>query len=668
MTQDNKPFLGVSPARLSWENDDCPRSEAFEDIYFSRSGGLAETRYVFLEGNRLPEAWEKSEKPVFSIAETGFGTGLNFLVTWQKWRQARTENRRLHFISVEKFPLLREDLSRAHSGWAELEDLALQLRANHPPPLPGLHRLVFDEGNVCLDLYYGDVAEALQQLSQQDDLTVDAWYLDGFAPSRNEDMWIEPLYEYMGQSSAPATTVATFTAAGHVRRGLESAGFTMCKIPGFGSKREMLTGTYTGTTPPPPTERTPWHIARPSNRQEDRAIVIGAGLAGSHAAAALARRNWQVTVIDEGEIANGASGNLQGILYTRLSHRRSALNGWSLHSFSFATRCYRNMLEAGLLEEGTEGELCGALQLMSPPASDHPLWQTLASLPEFARMIDSEEAATLAGIPCGEALYFPTAGWVKPPAVCKALLNSGNIVVHTGLFTETLEYSDEEWRLLDNDGNAIASAPVLIIATGSTSARWPQSNWLPLQTIRGQVSHIRSESLSPLKRVICHDGYISPALEDEHCIGATFDIGDTAQEVRSGDHRKNLEGLMRALPQLSSQLSALNPESFTGRVGFRAASPDYLPIVGPVPDFERFCNDYAALRRNARKPLAHHGSFLPGLYLSTGHGSRGLTSCPLSAELLAAQICAERWPISDELVRALSPARFPIRDLSRNRL
>jgi tRNA 5-methylaminomethyl-2-thiouridine biosynthesis bifunctional protein len=190
-----------------------------------------------------------------------------------------------------------------------------------------------------------------------------------------------------------------------------------------------------------------------------------------------------------------------------------------------------------------------------------------------------------------------------------------------------------------------------------------------LQNIRGQVTHIPSTGkLTSLQTVLCHDGYLPPARQGEHCIGASFDIADGDPELRAEDHLQNMQKLSKALPGLEEDLPMDETADLRGRVGFRTASPDYLPMVGAVPDFDRFCSDFADLRRNARQLLNIRGSHLPGLYLSTGHGSRGLTSTPLSAEILAAQISGEPWPVSATLYRALVPARFIIRDLARNRL
>ena len=245
--------------------------------------------------------------------------------------------------------------------------------------------------------------------------------------------------------------------------------------------------------------------------------------------------------------------------------------------------------------------------------------------------------------------------------------------IHTGVRLAercgaiTLARSESGWIARDAAGHTW-QAPCVVIATGTQSKDAPGLAWLPTQTIRGQTTHLRStEEFSALKAVLCHEGYIAPPRSGAHCLGATFNLNDTETATRAADHRSNLDSLARAVPQWHTALAKQDPLTLEGRVGFRCASPDYLPMIGPVPNRPTFLNDFADLRRNAKYASATRGAYLPGLYLSTAHGSRGLTSTPLAAELLASQICGEPPPLSRELSRALAPARFIIRDLRRNR-
>ena len=420
--------------------------------------------------------------------------------------------------------------------------------------------------------------------------------------------------------------------------------------------------------------------------RQGSAIVVGAGLAGCTAAAALARRRWTVTVFDRDTVAAGASGNRQGVIYCRLSHRSSPLSDWSLHSYRHALTFYRDLLDRHVLQSGEDADLCGALHLGFDYPEDHPIHQTLDSLHGLARLASPQEAADISGLPrCDGGLFFPGAGWVHPAALCRTLLRHPGITLVENT-PVTLHPELGQWRACDRDGNSLAQAAVAIVATGTDCAKQPGLEWLSLKSIRGQVTHLPSSGdLKRLKTVICHDGYIAPSVDGEHCIGATYHVGPgnkagsagtiNPADLHPADHGDNLQKLRLAL----SGAHWIEPdtlETLGGWVGFRAASPDYLPLVGPVPDLPAFCEEHArpnslsnlGARDNARQRLPQGGSYLEGLYLSAGHGSRGLTSTPLAAELIASQICGESCPVGEDLARALAPARFPLRDLARGRV
>ena len=234
-------------AIIHWNDSGAPISEQFDDIYSSDINGLDETRYVFLRANALPNRWHNFAQDHFVIAETGFGTGLNFLAAWQCFNQFKAQHakkgpKRLYFTSFEKYPLTLDDLSLALTRWPELAQYAQQLLAHYPSAMSGCHRISLQQGEVILDLWFGDLHDSLPQLHCPSKGLVDCWFLDGFAPSKNPDMWSPDLFNAMAYLAKPNATVATFTAAGFVRRGLIDAGFAMSKVKGFGRKREMIAG------------------------------------------------------------------------------------------------------------------------------------------------------------------------------------------------------------------------------------------------------------------------------------------------------------------------------------------------------------------------------------------------------------------------------------------
>ncbi|MDU4232362.1 MAG: tRNA (5-methylaminomethyl-2-thiouridine)(34)-methyltransferase MnmD, partial [Klebsiella grimontii] len=349
----------IQPANLEFNAEGTPVSRDFDDVYFSNDNGLEETRYVFLGGNRLNERFPGHPRPFFVVAESGFGTGLNFLTLWQAFDVFHRENpqatlQRLHFISFEKFPLKADDLRLAHQRWPELASWAEQLQAQWPLPIAGCHRLLLDEGRVTLDLWFGDINELTNELDDSLNRQVDAWFLDGFAPAKNPDMWTAELFAAMARLARPGGTLATFTSAGFVRRGLQEAGFSMHKRKGFGRKREMLTGEMLQTLEIP--ARAPW-FARSGTEQRDAAI-IGGGIASALLALALLRRGWQVTLYcADSAPAEGASGNRQGALYPLLSQHDPALARFFPAAFTFARRLYDT------LPVMFDHEWCGVTQL-----------------------------------------------------------------------------------------------------------------------------------------------------------------------------------------------------------------------------------------------------------------------------------------------------------------
>ncbi|NLC09688.1 MAG: bifunctional tRNA (5-methylaminomethyl-2-thiouridine)(34)-methyltransferase MnmD/FAD-dependent 5-carboxymethylaminomethyl-2-thiouridine(34) oxidoreductase MnmC, partial [Gammaproteobacteria bacterium] len=322
-------------AHIDWNEQGQPLSAEFADVYFSKQSGLDESRYVFIQHNQLTERFQQLDNSTpLVVAETGFGTGLNFLTCWQLFLQQAPEQARLHFISVEKYPLHAADLQLALALWPELEPLSAQLLQQYLVIQPGYQHFIFQQGRVCLTLLIGEASEQLSQL----DAKVDAWFLDGFAPSKNPDMWSDALFSQLARLAKPQTTLATFTSAGFVRRGLQAAGFSMQRHPGFGHKREMLSGVFSGSHTA--SWAAPW-FARPTqpSNAEKHAVIIGAGISGCASAYSLAIRGWRVTLIERNpHIALEASGNPQGVLYLKLSAHQTNLTQLILAGFGFSRR------------------------------------------------------------------------------------------------------------------------------------------------------------------------------------------------------------------------------------------------------------------------------------------------------------------------------------------
>ena len=648
---------------IDW-HDGQPVSRRFGDVYFSRDSGLEETRHVFLEGNGLRERWTAlPPHGRFTIGETGFGTGLNFAAAWALWEEVAPREARLRYVSVERDPLALPDIARTLAMWPELGRYRDALLAQWSDVPPGWHRFVFAGGRVIVTLLVGDVRTALPRL----DGRVDAWFLDGFAPAKNPEMWEPEVLARVARLSAPGATFATYTVAGEVRRGLEAAGFEIAKTPGFGRKREMLRGVL--RAPPRAAWRAPW-FARPApDAGGRRAIVIGAGLAGTSTAASLAARGWSVTLLDRDEtIAAEASGNPQGALYARLSPHATALTELATTGLEYTARS----LPLSGLEGGTDFDSCGVLQLEYDDA-EHVRQSRLAAQgwpTDFLAPLDRSEASDRAGIavPSG-GLFFPRAGWVKPPALCRALAAHPLVEVTLGRAALVLRQTGRGWEVHAASG-PITAAPVVVIAASGVSTAFSETAHLPLRLIRGQLTLVpESPASRALRAVLCGEGYIAPAVDGTHSLGATHKFRDTSTGVTPVEHAENLAKLAVLAPALYAALGAnrLDPSHLAGRAALRCSSPDYLPIIGPVVDAARFAAIYARLAHDATLEIDAPSPWLDGLYVNTAHGSRGLVTAPLSGELLAAYLDGDPAPLPGPVVEAVHPSRFLLRNLIRRR-
>ncbi|WP_312595376.1 bifunctional tRNA (5-methylaminomethyl-2-thiouridine)(34)-methyltransferase MnmD/FAD-dependent 5-carboxymethylaminomethyl-2-thiouridine(34) oxidoreductase MnmC [Stutzerimonas nitrititolerans] len=649
---------GFQHAELEWDENGQPQSRQYGDVYFSRVSGIEETSHVFLAQNDLAPrfaALQPGERLV--IGETGFGTGLNFLCAWQLFERHAPAGARLHFVSVEKHPLTHDDLARALALWPQLDELAQRLLAQYVAVNPGFQQFRLGDGRVSLTLLVGDALECLAKL----DARIDAWFLDGFAPAKNPQMWQPELFAQMARLSAPGTTFGTFTSAGFVRRGLGAVGFEVQRVPGWGPKREILRGHFAGQ---PATTEKPWY-ARPSHRPAQRqALVIGAGLAGCASAASLAARGWQVTLLERhAEIALEGSGNPQGVLYLKLSAHGTALSQLVASGFGYTRRLLQN------LQRGRDWDACGVLQL----AYDDKETERQAGLAEafpatLLQPLDRAEAERIAGVAlAGGGLFYPDAGWAHPPALCRWMIERPGIELRRHQQPLQLRRENEQWLAFDGE-RLLAQAPVVVLAGAAEAAQFDQSAWLPLKRIRGQITGLpATERSTALQTVLCAKGYVAPPRDGQHTLGASFNFEQTDPAPSEAEHRSNLEMLQEISPDLYQRLQADTGATaeLVGRVAMRCTSPDYLPIIGPLADAPAFAEAYAALAKDARQVPETPCPWLDGLYVNTAHGSRGMITTPLSGELLAAWIDGEPLPLPRAIAEACHPSRFLLRKLIR---
>lgn len=640
---------------IIWDESGIPISSQFDDSYFCQESGLAESRYVFLQQNHLPERF-KQHQGSFNVFETGFGTGLNFLACSKLFSENRHPKGWLNYFSVEKYPLNKAELIQALSLWPELKDEAQTLIANYPILKTGRHSFSWPEKRVSLTLAFADINQILPQFNSP----VDAWFLDGFAPAKNPEMWSDTLFKHMGRISALSadftphhlTSAATFTASGLVRRGLMGAGFEVEKAKGFGNKRHMLKAVYKKTQGPTPCahfKTQSWHLPPPSFNQSAQVTIVGAGLAGAATAYALAVRGYQVVVMDKSGIAQGASGNPIGGLYIKL-----AIDEQSLHNqFYLAGYTYSLNMLNGLLDK-EHFQTCGLLQIAynDKEIKRQRTFLAQTSLPK--ELIQSTCYNNKA------ALSFPLGGWVSPAHLCQALLAHKNIQV---IQDELLSFTQGSEKIELNCKQTNRNTDALILACANEAKSLLNEHVIPTKAIRGQISYVDATHTPKLEQVLCGSGYLTPAKNGFHCLGASYQIGDKSTETRQQEHLSNLEILKEF--DKSWHLHANMEAVVGGRASLRCCSSDYLPLAGALIEPNSFKRDFGNLSQQAKRFAKQPVTYQQGLYLNIGHGSRGLSSALLCGEIIARQISAEPAPLEQKIMDAISPNRFLLRQLMR---
>ena len=701
LNQQPRTLAPISPANLEWNNDTPPVSTEYGDVYFSKEKGVQEKEHVFLKSNAVEQRWNNqalNQKPFFTIAETGFGTGLNFFVTWQAWQQRAQPHQRLHYISVEKHPLKPEDLlkviTQQFPDQPGLIALAQQLSCQYPPVVPGMHRIEFEADHLSLTLLFGDAADSLQNL----EASVDAWYLDGFAPPKNPDMWNAPLFKQIKRLSREGTTFSTYTVAGVVRRGMTEVGFEVSRVAGFGLKREMYVGKLNAPAPPPNalhhTEQPWFHLPAPLQPpippiSSPSVLVVGGGLAGSATAFSLAKRGWKVCLAEQASaLATQASGNPAGVTFTKFSSHNSPQNRFYQQAYLYTTRVLNQLLPESTLRVGEDYDLNGVIRLAFSDKEAQEQSELLASglwPNSITESLTPQALSSLAGFNTSQSgLLLKRGGWIHPAALVRLFLE--HPAIHVTLSTEIigLTASETGWQAHTPNSDlkittethaetASTHFDAVVIANSFGAAQIPITASLPLRSVRGQITFVQAtEASGPLKHALNYNGYTTPARDGIHCVGATFHPKLKSEEFRAEDHAENLSNLDDSMPGLAASLKLpldRNTHPLTqGRVAFRCQTPDYLPIVGPVPVWDKFNVDYAHLRKGFLRRPFPVASWQPGLFTNLAHGSRGITSTLFSAEILASYMTGEPFPIDQEVLHALHPARFALRDLKRNKI
>lgn len=643
---------GLKQGTVDWCGQ-VPVSRSYDDPYYSLEDGLAESRFVFLDGNDIQERFGRHTH--LTIGETGFGTGLNFLATWQAWRQNGAEGR-LTFISAEAHPMSRTDMAAAHAAFPEIETLAHALRAAWPPAAAGQHLRFFDDGKITLILLFGDAAASFRDLQA----TVDAWYLDGFAPAKNPDMWSEALFEQIARLSAPIATLATFTAAGFVRRGLAAQGFAMRKAPGFGRKRERLLGVFdAGTAPAAPaaTAYVPtWAATSPA--AEGSIAVIGGGIAGASVAAALSRRGRRVTQVHLAGHADTASKLPAAMLTPR---------------FMLGDQPERRFFNAAFAHAVWHPALAGAFaaergaQLLATSEAEAERQQRIADT--YGWDSDWLQRSTA-------SLTLPQAGTVDAAAVLDALCEGADRLEAA---VQSLRRSGDRWQLLGPGDALLLETETVVIAAGVRTTALLEASGLvggrgeaihpQIKANAGQLEIVAAHALKDIPATtLAYGGYVTAAIGDSatptRTVGSSFERLAAVPDGPLPAAPATRERILGQFAEATGGNLAPDTET-TSWTGLRATVPDHLPYAGPVPDWLDLATVCAPLAADATAPLSRAPDIMPGLYCLSGLGSKGFQYGPLLGEYLAAMICGEANPLPLSLIAKLHPARSMVRHIVR---
>ncbi|MGD9700483.1 MULTISPECIES: FAD-dependent 5-carboxymethylaminomethyl-2-thiouridine(34) oxidoreductase MnmC [unclassified Acinetobacter] len=614
----------IQTADLDWQHVDgieVPVSKQFGDVYFSKDNGLLETRHVFLNGNDLSTRLAKlNDFEYFCVGETGFGTGLNILALWQLWQQVRPDNHsHLHAISVEKFPLSKDDLIRALNAWPELKPLADQLIAQYPMPIAGCHRLSFPDERFSLDLWLGDAHDVFPVMEKT--AVVNAWFLDGFAPSCNPDMWEENVLNNIVRLSDFGSTFASFSVAGVLKRGLKSHGISISRPRGFGHKREMLKAIWNAPEEPSESSKNLDSTGKKNELKTDtfkqrQIAIIGAGIAGLSCAWAFAQRGHQVTIYDQSAPLSGGSGNPLALLNPKLCSIEQSADHLMTLAWQHAINHYAKFkafrpIQVSQLALKNADELLGL-------AKQYP-----------ENILQSQQATESTVKTPYPNLNLLQAGAVSPHKLRDQILEHPLIEYQQAEISEIKQATFV--KVLSSSQQLLGEFDHVVVCAARNSQHFFE-HFPILKPIRGQVSWVNNAA-QPLDhhQAYSYGGYCMQLDADQLILGASFYPNRDDEEVLLEDHVHNYELIHSVFPEYAKTLPPV--ETWQGRASIRAQTQDYFPVVGQVKDHQE-------------------------IYTFAGLGSKGFLFAPLCSEVLAAQVLGEACPVSSNLLKKLSVKRF----------
>lgn len=575
-------------------------SEEFDDLYSSAKGAVAECNHVFIKGNNLKERFENlGENSKFYIGEIGFGIGINFLTTCKSWLDHTKQNQVLEFYSFDKYLFRLSDFKTLNVSCPDLKEYISELERNYPRNIQGAQKISLFGGRIILNLIIGEIDNTQEYIKLMD--KVDAWYFDGFSPSKNPDLWSIKLFKCIHKSCHENTTFSTYTSSGLVKNNLTESGFNHSRAMGFSDKRHMLKGTV--------------DTQLKKNTSNTKVAVIGSGIAGCVLSYTLAKKGIEVDLYEKSDsICSGASSHELLVTYPRLSAHDTAFGSFTLHSYIFATNFYKQL-------KTDTWKKTGVIILNHDAATEKRQSSLLEKRAdgEIYRYIDPDEASEISGIDIKlNGLIYEDAGYILPEEMCKFLIESPKINIFTSSHIKSIKKNREVFNL--NIGEKKFEYQNVCVCAGSETANIVDIDGISIK--RGQVTHIESlDNISRIKLPICAKGYISPRVNNIHLVGSSYsDSEDT--DLSEEEHLYNLNNLKLVIDEEMNVI--------TGQTGHRAVSKDHMPVVG----------------------------MKDGIYINTCHGSRASVTAPISAEIIASMIVDEAPPLMGRELESLSPERF----------
>ena len=621
----------------------------YDDHYGLDGGGLSEAAHVFIDSQRLPERFAAlTPGETFTVAELGLGAGRNLLAVWSCFARHAPPTARLHLHTFESHPPQWQHVYAAIAAMWQRTPAALQARfegllprlkqleQTWPTALPAVSELDTGTERVRVTAWVGRAEDTLPWA----DFTADHWLLDGFSPAVNPALWSPQLLEEVGRHTALGGTLSTYSAAGRVRRALQAAGFSVQRVPGHGRKRQMVVADkLTAAAGGAVAQRFPWSAPR----ELGRVAVVGAGIAGTSIARRLAEEGFQVTLVEAQRPGAGASGNPWGLLQPLPNLGDSPVGDWTTRAFAW-TRAWAR-------RRALSYEPVSVARYGAPDRLDYAQ-RLRASLP-WGDVL--EDGATITDAPAGAVLGIRTAALVQPDTWCAQLADHPRIHLRPARVV-ALDRREAHWQLILEQGSPLQADTVVL--ANSTQAR----DLLPaldLHPVRGQLVQLAQTPQSAAQtRALCGAIYLLPARDGAHLLGATYDRDDPDPMIREADTQRLLGDLSEVTRALGSP-----PEVVAGRVSWRGVTPGRLPFVGPIDDPALVSSTLSP--RKSSRPLFPSNCLQAGLWVSAGHGSRGLCGGPLAAHVLVEAMLGRRPPIPPTTLDAVHPSRVTVARLRR---